>query len=137
MMIANKDSLFCKNFFSETSGISKLCNKHQGHFKQYDRISTEPENNLFIFHGIVRNMYLEDEERVNDKKWNEFGVLGDVLRELQREEMEETETDPKETPEAGITQNTIEILTEINATLKEMAETQKRILEEIKKNSAE
>ena len=82
-------------------------------------------------------MYLEDEERVNDKKWNEFGVLGDVLRELQREEMEETETGPKETPEAGITQNTIEILTEINATLKEMAETQKRILEEIKKNSAE
>lgn len=88
-------------------------------------------------------MYREDEERVNDKKWNEFGVLGDVLLELQREEMEETETcqaeapETPETPETGITQNTVEILTEINATLKEIAETQKRILEEIEKDNAE
>jgi len=85
-------------------------------------------------------MYREDEERVNDKKWNEFGVLGDVLLELQREEMEEPETcqaEAPETPETGITQNTVEILTEINATLKEIAETQKRILEEIEKNKAE
>ena len=88
-------------------------------------------------------MYREDEERVNDKKWNEFGVLGDVLLELQREEMEETETcqaeapETPETPETGITQNTVEILTEINATLKEIAETQKRILEEIEKDKAE
>lgn len=92
-------------------------------------------------------MHLEDEERVNNKKWNEFGVLGDVLLELQREEMEETETFQAETPETGITQNTaekntvekntVEVLTEINATLKEIAETQKRILEEIEKNKAE
>ena len=85
-------------------------------------------------------MYREDEERVNDKKWNEFGVLGDVLLELQREEMEEPETCQAKTPEApetGITQNTVDILTEINATLKEIAETQKRILEEIEKNKAE
>ncbi|HII01563.1 TPA: hypothetical protein HA351_07920 [Methanosarcinaceae archaeon] len=82
-------------------------------------------------------MYIEDEETVNDEKSREFGVLGDVLRELQREEMEETDTCLVEVQETIITQNTIEILTEINATLKEIAETQKRILEEIKKNKAE
>jgi hypothetical protein len=82
-------------------------------------------------------MHLEDEETVNDEKSREFGVLGDVLRELQREEMEETETCLVEVQETIITQNTVEILTEINATLKEIAETQKRILEEIKKNKAE
>ncbi len=82
-------------------------------------------------------MYIEDEETVNDEKDREFGVLGDVLRELQREEMEETETCLVEVQETTITQNTIEILTEINATLKEMVETQKRILEEIKKDRTE
>ncbi len=80
-------------------------------------------------------MYSEDEETVNDENSREFGVLGDVLRELQREEMEETETCLVEIQKTTITQNTIEILTEINATLKEMAETQKRILEEIKKKA--
>jgi len=79
-------------------------------------------------------MYLEDEETVNDEKSREFGVLGDVLRELQREELEETETYLVEIQETIITQNTMDILTEINATLKEIAETQKKILEEIKKN---
>jgi len=82
-------------------------------------------------------MYLEDEETVNDENSREFGVLGDVLRELQMEEMEETETCLMEIQETIITQNTTEILTEINATLKEIAETQKKILEEIKKNRAE
>ncbi len=87
-------------------------------------------------------MHLEDEEKGNNKKWNEFGVLGDVLLELQKEEMEENEACQVETRETGITQNTVEkntveILTEINATLKEIAETQKRILEEIEKNKAE
>ena len=82
-------------------------------------------------------MYLEDEETVTDEMSREFGVLGDVLRELQREEMEETETCLVEIQETIITQNTMEILTEINATLKEIAETQKRILDEIKKNKAE
>jgi len=82
-------------------------------------------------------VYIEDEETVNDEKDREFGVLGDVLRELQREEMEETETCLVEVQETTITQNTIEILTEINATLKEMVETQKRILEEIKKDRTE
>ena len=82
-------------------------------------------------------MNLEDEETVNDEKSREFGVLGDVLLELQREEMEETEKCLVEIQETIITQNTMEILTEINATLKEIAETQKKILEEIKKNKAE
>ncbi|KKH48737.1 hypothetical protein [Methanosarcina sp. 1.H.A.2.2] len=79
-------------------------------------------------------MYLEDEEAVSADKSREFGVLGDVLRELQREEVEQTETYLVETPETNTTQKTIEIMTEINATLKEIAETQKKILEEIKKN---
>ncbi|AKB19946.1 MULTISPECIES: hypothetical protein [unclassified Methanosarcina] len=82
-------------------------------------------------------MNLEDEETVNDEKSREFGMLGGVLLELQREEMEETEKCLVETQETIITQNTMEILTEINATLKEIAETQKKILEEIKKNKAE
>ncbi len=82
-------------------------------------------------------MNLEDEETVNDEKSREFGVLGDVLRELQREEMEETGTCLVEIQETIVTQDTMEILTEINATLKEIAETQKKILEEIKKNRVE
>lgn len=82
-------------------------------------------------------MNLENEETVNDEKSHEFGVLGDVLLELQREEMEETEKCLIEIQETTITQNTMEILTEINATLKEIAKTQKNILEEIKKNRAE
>ncbi|KKH99429.1 hypothetical protein EO95_06070 [Methanosarcina sp. 1.H.T.1A.1] len=79
-------------------------------------------------------MYLEDEETASADKSREFGALGDVLRELQREEVEQTETCLVETPETNTTQKTIEIMTEINATLKEIAETQKKILEEIKKN---
>jgi len=66
-------------------------------------------------------------------KSREFGVLGDVLRELQREELEYTETCHVET-ESSTTGKMLELLTEINTTLKEIAETQKKILEEIQKN---
>ncbi|WP_440944862.1 hypothetical protein ACSAZL_11905 [Methanosarcina sp. T3] len=82
-------------------------------------------------------MYLKDQKTVNDENSREFGVLGDVLRELQMEEMEETEKCLVEIQETIVTENTIEILTEIKATLKEIAETQKKILEEIKKNRHE
>lgn len=71
-----------------------------------------------------------------DKKC-EFGVLADVLLTLQREELEQTETCPAETQEASIKQNTVELLIEINATLKEIVETQKGILEEIRGKKTE
>lgn len=67
----------------------------------------------------------------------EFGVMAEVLRTLQREELEQTETCIMEISEASTTQSMIDIMTEINATLKEIAETQKRILENIKKNNTE
>ncbi|MDD3874922.1 MAG: hypothetical protein PHE01_12215 [Methanosarcina sp.] len=67
----------------------------------------------------------------------EFGAMGELLRSLQKEELEQTETSPVEISEARITQNTIELMTEISATLKEIAETQKNILKEIKKSRIE
>ncbi|MGB9938941.1 hypothetical protein [Methanosarcina sp.] len=63
----------------------------------------------------------------------EFGAMGELLRALQKEEQEQNETFPLETPEARITQSTIGLMTEINATLKEIAETQKSILEELRR----
>jgi hypothetical protein len=65
-------------------------------------------------------------------KSREFGAMGELLRALQKEE-EQIESSPLETPETSIIQNTIELMTEINATLKEIAETQKSILEELKR----
>jgi hypothetical protein len=62
----------------------------------------------------------------------DFGAMGELLRALQEEE-EKTESSPMETPETKITQNTAEIMTEIHKILKEIAETQKSILEEVKK----
>lgn len=82
-------------------------------------------------------MYCEDKVEDSTDKSREFGVLGNVLRELQNEEFEELETCIEEVQETGMTQNTMEILTEINATLKEIAETQKKILEEIQKSRIE
>lgn len=67
-------------------------------------------------------------------KSREFGVLGDILRELQKEESEYTETCEVEISESNGTKRMLELITEINITLKEIAETQKKILEEIQKN---
>ncbi|AKB55015.1 MULTISPECIES: hypothetical protein [Methanosarcina] len=67
-------------------------------------------------------------------KSREFGAMGQLLRELQEEEMEQNESSPAEIPEVKIVKNTTEIMAEINATLKEIAETQKSILEEIKRS---
>lgn len=65
----------------------------------------------------------------------EFGAMGELLRALQKEELEQTEIPLVENnPEAKITQNTTELMIEISSTLKEIAETQKNILKEIKKN---
>jgi tRNA(Ser,Leu) C12 N-acetylase TAN1 len=82
-------------------------------------------------------MYCEDKAADSVDKSREFGVLGNVLRELQREEFEEIETCLEEIQETSMTQSTTEILAEINSTLKEIAETQKKILEEIQKNRTE
>ena len=78
-------------------------------------------------------MHCEDKTADSADKSREFGVLGNVLMELQREELEEIDTCLEETRKAGVTQNTAEILAEINASLKEIAATQKKILEEQKK----
>jgi hypothetical protein len=59
--------------------------------------------------------------------------MGNILRELQREELEEIGTCLEDIRETSMMQNTMDIMTEINATLKEIAETQKKILEEIQK----
>lgn len=67
-------------------------------------------------------------------KSREFGVLGDVLRELQKEELEYTGTCQEEASESITTKTMLELLTEISETLKEIAETQKKTLEEIRKH---
>jgi hypothetical protein len=77
-------------------------------------------------------MHKQYEAVVVDKS-REFGVLGDVLRELQREESEYPEACKADVSESGITEKMLGTLTEINTTLKEIAETQKKILEEIQK----
>jgi len=100
-------------------------------------MSQRTGNNLFILRGIVRIMYDEDKANADAGKNCGFGVLTEVLRTLQKEELEQTETCPTEIPEVNTTQNMIEIITEINTTLKEIAETQKKILEEIKRNKTE
>jgi ribonuclease HI len=74
----------------------------------------------------------EDKTIACADKSREFGAMGELLRALQEEELEQTESSSLEIPEASITQNTAELMAEINATLKEIAETQKMILEEIK-----
>lgn len=78
-------------------------------------------------------MNQEDKTIVIADQSREFGAMGELLRELQKEELEQTESSPVETPEVRITKSTTELLAEINATLKEIAETQKSILEEIKR----
>jgi len=78
-------------------------------------------------------MYCEDKGADSADKSREFGVMGNILRELQREELEEIGTCLEDIRETSMMQNTMDIMTEINATLKEIAETQKKILEEIQK----
>lgn len=79
---------------------------------------------------------MDKEDKMDDvDQSREFGAMGELLRALQKEELEQTEIPPVENnPEAKITQNTTELIIEISSTLKEIAETQKSILKEIKKN---
>ena len=79
-------------------------------------------------------MHSEDKAAATADKSREFGVFGDVLRELQKEELEYTETCDVEVSEFSATDRMPELIEEINTTLKEIAETQKKILEEIQKD---
>jgi hypothetical protein len=77
----------------------------------------------------------ENKAEADDSESRGFGVMGEVLRTLQKEEeeLEQTVTCLKEVTEINTTQEQmIEILKEINTSLKEIAETQKAILEEIR-----
>jgi hypothetical protein len=105
------------------------------------RVDLDPEKNgchrlpeiISIFCSIVRVMNQEDKTIAIVDHSRDFGAMGELLRALQKEELEKTESSPMEIPETKITQNIAEIMTEIHKILKEIAETQKSILEEIKK----
>lgn len=79
-------------------------------------------------------MCKEDKAEADNSESCGFGVMGEIIRNLQREEeeLEQTVTCLKEVAEINKTQDHIEILKEINASLKEIAETQRAILEEIR-----
>ena len=63
-----------------------------------------------------------------------FGVMGEILRTLQKEE-DLAKSCETQTLESEISHRTLDLISEINKTLKDIAETQKRILEELKKKN--
>jgi len=66
-----------------------------------------------------------------------FGVMGEILRTLQEEELEQAESQQLEMQETAFTKKIMETLIEMDTTLKEILDTQKQILEEIKKSKLE
>lgn len=76
----------------------------------------------------------EDKLKANNQENRSFGVMGEILRSLQKEEeeLEQTVTCLKEVTEINTKQDQIEILKEISENLKLIVETQKEILEEIR-----
>lgn len=66
-----------------------------------------------------------------------FGVMGEILRTLQEEELEQVESQQLEIQEIAFTKKITETLIEMDTTLKEILNTQKQILEEIKKSKLE
>lgn len=80
-------------------------------------------------------MCKEDKEESKNPDKCGFGVMGEILRTLQKEEeeLEQTRIDLKEATAINI-QDQMEIIKEINANIKEIIEIQKAILEEIIKN---
>ncbi|AKB81461.1 MULTISPECIES: hypothetical protein [Methanosarcina] len=79
-------------------------------------------------------MNQEDKTIASEDPSREFGAMGELLRELQKEELEQNASSPAETPEVKITKDIAKLMAEISTTLKEIAETQKSILEEIKRS---
>ncbi|HIH75512.1 MAG TPA: hypothetical protein HA306_10335, partial [Methanosarcina sp.] len=83
-------------------------------------------------------MNMEDKTSAGADKSREFGVFGDLLRELQREESKDIETDKSgscnvDVKETDAVQCMLHVIKEINESLKEIVETQKKILKEIQK----
>jgi DNA-binding NarL/FixJ family response regulator len=78
-------------------------------------------------------MQSENGSKAGEEKSCQFGVMAEILRNLQKEEMELTETCQAEVLETSQTEKSLELIAEINSTLKEISKTQKEILEEIKK----
>jgi hypothetical protein len=76
----------------------------------------------------------EDKQKADNRENCGFGVMGEILKTLQREEeeLEQTVTCFKEITEINTKQDQIEILKEISANLKQITEIQKLILEEIR-----
>jgi hypothetical protein len=79
-------------------------------------------------------MPYENEATESTDRSCEFGVFGGILRSLQNEELDLEKACTSKTPETIATPNVIDLLKEINLTLKEISDTQKDILKEIKKN---
>lgn len=84
-------------------------------------------------------MCKEDKAEAENRQNCGFGVMGEILKTLQREEeeLEQTRTCLREVAAINTTQDQMEILKEISANLKEILEIQKAILEEIIKNKIE
>jgi hypothetical protein len=80
----------------------------------------------------------EDKPKADNQENCGFGVMGEILRNLQREEeeFEQTVTCLKEVTEINKKQDQIEILKEISMNLKVIAETQKSILKELRKRNS-
>ena len=81
----------------------------------------------------------EDKEDADKLENCGFGVMGEILKTLQREEeeLEQTRTSLKEITATNAIQDQMEILKEINANLKEIIYIQKAILEEVIRNRIE
>jgi GTP1/Obg family GTP-binding protein len=81
----------------------------------------------------------EEKEKAENLENCSFGVMGEILKTLQREEeeLEQTKTCLREVPAINTRNDQIEILKEINSNLKEIIEIQKAILEEVIKNRIE
>jgi hypothetical protein len=81
----------------------------------------------------------EDKTKAENLENCSFGVMGEILKTLQREEEESDQTIAclRGVPAVNTTYDQMEILKEINANLKEIIEIQKAILEEVIKNRIE
>jgi hypothetical protein len=81
----------------------------------------------------------EDKTKAENLENCGFGVMGEILKTLQREEEELDQTIAclRGVPVINTTYDQMEILKEINANLKEIIEIQKAILEEVIKNRIE
>ena len=84
-------------------------------------------------------MCKEDRSEAKNPESCGFGVMGEILKTLQREEeeLEQTRICLREATATNTTQDQMEILKEISANLKEILKIQKEILEEIIKNRIE